>query len=214
MLVAITTPAPAALIEFETPENSTISNLPVSAFVTFITGLDTITVVLQNQQADPKGVAQNLSSLKFLVSTGQTSGALTSSIAAPRSVAGDGSYTDGTPADTGWQLRTTDGWLDLHVLDTPVGPAHTIIGPPHDSDIYKSAKGSIAANPPHNPFLGETAQFELSVPGVTEASTIEHVIFGFNTTPGDDIYVPEPTALCVLGASGVIGLVARRKRRV
>ena len=212
-IAAMTISTEGALIEFDTPPGSTINDLPVGASVTFITAFDTITVVLENVQADPKGVAQNLSSLLFTVSSGQTTGTLTSSVATPRWIAADGSYTDGPADSTGWQLRTTDGQLDLHVLGTPVAPSRTIIGPPHASDIYKSAKGSIADNGPHNPFLAESAQFVLTVPGVTEASIITAVIFGFNTIPGDTIHTPEPTSLCLLAMASTTALAWRRRRK-
>ena len=213
-LVAMTTPAPAAFIEFHTPGLASIQDLPVSASVSFTTQLDTITVVLTNHQADPKAVAQSLSSLMFTISTGQSSATLTGSVATPRLIAGDDSYSDGTPGDTGWQLReAAGGQLDLFVLDTPVGPAHTIIGPPNGSYVYQNANGSIAGNGPHNPFLAEIAEFELLVPGVTEASTITSVTFGFNTGPGDTITVPEPTTVSLLCTVAAVGELWRRRHR-
>ena len=123
-----------------------------------------------------------------------------------------------TPAATGWQLRTTDGQLDLHVLDLQgVTPSRTIVGPPDGSNTYGSANGSIAGNKPHNPFLAENATFEIDVPGVTSRSGITHVTFdvtfGFGGDPGDTITVAEPTTMGLIALGGLGVLLRRRSRR-
>ena len=211
-VLAMSASAQGDLITYTTPDGATMDGHPVSATVSFETKDDWIWVFLENLQADPKSVVQNLSSLLFTVSTGQTTGTLTSSLGAPRTVASNKTYTDGPVADTGWQVRTTDGQLDLHVLGTPAGPAHTIIGPPDGSNKYGKAKGSIKGSPSHNPFLAENATFELEVLGVTEGSSIAAVTFGFGTSAGDIITVPEPTTLCLLGGMTGVWAVVRRRR--
>ena len=211
-VVTIASSAPAALIIHETPAGADINGLPVSASATLTTSAGHITLVLENLQADPKGVAQNLSGFFFTISTGQTAGTLSSSSSVPRTVASDGTYTDDVAVAAGWLLSTSGDELQLNVLGTPIGPAHTLIGPPHASGEYKTAKGSIAGNGPHNPFLAESATFELDVPGVTANSRIPHVTFAFNTTPGDTITTPEPTTMGLLALGGLAALKRRRKR--
>ncbi|HUS47532.1 MAG TPA: PEP-CTERM sorting domain-containing protein, partial [Phycisphaerae bacterium] len=202
----------AAMIPFETPLGSTISGLPVDAEATFMTEANQITLVLSNLQADPVSVAQNLSGFWFTISTGETVGTLTASEGAPRTVAGDGTYTDGNATETGWALSLSDSQFHLNVLGTAVGPGNTILGPPDANDLYASANGSIAGNAPHNPFLlGAGATFVFHVPGVTESSSISDVTFSFNTSPGDDIATPEPAALSLILVGGLF--VLRRRRR-
>ena len=210
---AMSMSAEGTLVEFETPTDAEINGLPVNAFVTFeITG-GHITITLENRQQDPTSVAQNLSSLSFEISSGETAGTLASSLGTPRWVSKpDGAYVDDAPGSTGWELGTSGSLLVLNVLGTAVGPAHTIIGPPDGSDKYGSGNGSIQGNPPHNPFLAESATFELDIPGVIEASTISLLIFGFNTTGTDTVDVPEPTTLCLLGGMTAAWAMLQRKR--
>ncbi|MDP6637205.1 MAG: PEP-CTERM sorting domain-containing protein [Phycisphaerae bacterium] len=218
-LTILSSIAVADVISFETPDNTFMDGQPVDAQVTFTTGTDSITVVLENLQIDPKSVVQNLSGLVFSISSGENSGTVTSSSGLPRTIDNDGVYSDGAAVDTGWELGTLGEALHLHVLGTDIGPAHTLIGYPNGSDLYSNAKGSIAGNKPHNPFLAESATFVLDIPGVTEDSTILGVTFEFNTSPGSTVTVgeppliPEPATLSLLAFGGLLILKRQRRRR-
>ena len=201
----------ASIITMPTPDDTFMNGQPVDAQVTCTTGPDSITLVLENLQVDPKSVVQNLSGLRFTVSTGQTAGTLTGSSGVPRSVASNKTYTDGPVVSSGWELGTLGAGLYLHVLGTAVGPSHTILGPPDASDKYGNSNGSIKGNGPHNPFLAESVTFVLDVPGVTENSSITEVTFEFNTSPGYNVTVPEPATLTLL-ALGVPAFLCRRRR--
>jgi hypothetical protein len=180
--------------------------------------MNTLTIVLTNLQANPTDVAQNLSDLSFTLSTGQTTGTLTSSSGMERTVNGNGTFTDGSTVPTGWKLTT--GPLELNDLAAgAAGPAHLIIGPPNGSDVYSNANGSIAGNKPHNPFLAGPVTFTLDIQGLTDASTVTAATFSFGTTAGIDVqgmvpmpFVPEPSSLVLVGVA-VAGLAVGHRRR-
>ncbi|MCG3180993.1 MAG: hypothetical protein BIFFINMI_03360 [Phycisphaerae bacterium] len=206
-----------------TPSGATVADGPVNARVTFTFTTDHVTVFLENLQADPTSVGQNLSSLLFTIDSGQTSGTLVSGNGVARSVASNKTYSDGGTVAAGWVFSTPGGAFFLNVLEGPghAGPAHLIIGAPAGDDKYDSANGSIKGNGPHNPFLALNATFEFDVPGVTAESGISGLTFGFGTTPGANTitpppnvgtFVPEPATLAML-ALGSTALAAGRLRR-
>jgi hypothetical protein len=205
------------MVSFETPGGALMDGHPIDAKVTFTTGTDSINVLLENFQADPTSVIQNLSGVFFFMSGGETAGAVTSSSSIPRMIAKDETYSDDAAVDTGWELGTLGDALHLHVLGTDAGPGHTLIGPPNASDKYANANGSIAGNKPHNPFLAESATFVLDVPGVTEDSIVLAVIFEYGTsgdttdTVGEPPLIPEPATLSLLALGGLLMLNRRRR---
>jgi len=210
--------AGANVITFVTPSGATTAGGPVSASATFTTGAGTVSIVLTDLLANPKDVAQLISDLSFTLSGGQTTGALTSSSGQEITVNGGGTFTLGPTVSTGWALSSIPGGLHLDVLGTPIGPAHLIIGPPGPGGTYSNANGSIASNPPHNPFLNQSVTFLLSVAGVTVDSTITSAIFSFGTTEGANLVpgiprtVPEPQSLALIGL-GLVALAWTRRRR-
>jgi hypothetical protein len=211
--------AHANTITFDTASGATVGGQAVNGGATFTTGTDTLSITLQNFQNDPTSVIQALSGLSFALSTGQTVGTLTSSSGMERTIASNGSYTDGATVATGWTLSPG---FTLNVLGAPIGPAHTLVGGPNGSNLYASANGSIGGNGPHNPFLAGPITFTLNIPGVTFDSSVNNVVFRFGTTGGDTSpgvgrtpsSVPDAgTTLILLGIAcvGIEGL--RRKLR-
>jgi hypothetical protein len=226
-LVFCTVPAAEAIsVTFTTPAGSSVPDGSVRASVEFDINpsTDIVTILLKNLLPNPKSVGTNLSDLFFTVSSGQTSATLLIGAGRERTVAADGSYTDGSLAAAGWVLTNVASRFHLDVLAGPghAGPEHTIIGPPDASDEYSEAKGSIAGSGSHNPFLGEQAFFMLSIPGLTAASTISEATFSFGTTAGVEVTgtplvdVPEPMTLLLWGTTISGGALVRwrRSRRV
>jgi hypothetical protein len=118
-----------------------------------------------------------------------------------------GSYTSptaSTPSDY-FHISNSGTTVTLDALGH--GQPHgEIIGGPGPGNTYSNANGSIAGNMPHNPFLFETAMFDISISGVTSNSTISNVVFSFGTTPefvdgvpGTTPPVPEPASILLLG---------------
>jgi hypothetical protein len=86
--------------------------------------------------------------------------------------------------------------------------------------LYSNANGSIAGNGPHNPFLNQTATFNIAVTGVTAATTVTSATFSFGTVAGVNVpgtpgtpAVPEPISSALVG-TGLIGLFFLRGRIV
>ncbi len=220
VLAALSPCASGAIISYATPAGSMVTGpLPVSAKATFTTLANEIKITLTNLQANPTSVVEGLSRLEFTVSTGQTSGTLLSGLGTERTIAGDGTYSDaGSTTAAGWPLFTAGSQLDLDLLGSGgAGPSHVLLGPPNGSNVYSNANGSIAGNGPHNPFLGGTATFDISVPGVTTAlSTISAVTFSFGTShdssadndPGTIVPEPASMSLALTGLLSAAGLVA------
>jgi hypothetical protein len=215
--------AEALSFTFDTPAGSTIGGEPVSAEAVFATLANgTITIALTNNQTNPTSVGQNLSDLGFSLSNpSATSGTLTSSSGMERTVAANGTFTNGPTVATGWALSG----LQLTGLDGAAEtPAHTIIGPPAAGGTYAAANASIAGNGPHNPFLAGTVNFLLTIPGVTASTIVTGATFSFGTEAGANVPgvpttplpppVAEPGTLFLLGSAlGALGFYGWRKTR-
>ncbi len=211
MVVCLGTAAQGSII-YETPSGSTQGSKPVSAQATFSLSTNQITITLENLQADPQSAANCVSGLEFHVSTGQSSGTLSSSSGTDRTINGDGTWSDGSVVSTGWALNTVGSDLMLNLLGTGTAPTHEIVGPPNGSSVYTG--NSSITNGSHNPHIGLSATFTLNVPGVTASSTISSATFQFNTSAGSTTagqVVPEPASAGAIGA--LILLIGRSRRR-
>lgn len=226
----------ASTVTYQTPNGAFVladdntTHLNVNAKATLTTSNDTINIKIENFQANPLEVKQIVYALLFKIGDGTlNAGTLSSWSGLSRTIdsAGNNPFTDAgivtSPADS-WTLYTDGLALHLDALGTGQ-PQYGIIGGPNPGDPshYTNANGSIAGNGPHNPFFALSADFVLSVPGVTSDSLITAVQFSFGTAQdasrrvvngnAPTSAVPEPSAY-VLGLIGLAGLgcVAWRKK--
>ena len=218
VVLLVASVAGATTITYQTLPGESVGGQPVAARATFVTGADgSVHVTLTNLQANPTSVIQNLSDLAFGFDTPNTDvGILTSSSGAERTVAADGSFTDGATVATGWAVENFfAGGLRLHVLGTPTAPTHTIIVGPGGGGTYSNANNSIAGNVPHNPFLHDSAEFDLHVPFVTADSNVVVAIFSFGTEEGPVVpgvpLVPEPSTGAIFALGAIVMATLRRR---
>ena len=214
----LATSAEASTSTYVIPGGTTVGGQPVSATATFVTSTNDLQITLTNLQNNPTSVIQNLSDLAFTLSTGQTVGSLSSSSALARTVNANGTFSDSGTVATGWQLETSGAGLRLHVLGTPIGPEHTLIGGPDSGGLYSAAMGSIAGNTAHNPFITGTATFDIHIIGLIASSLVNSATFSFGTTEGANVpgvpRVPGPATLLLLGSGlGIIGFRGWRRRQ-
>lgn len=202
---------------FSTPAGATAGGQPVNATAIISTsdsGAAFVTII--NNQANPTSIIQAVSDLFFDLSGPVGSGALNTSQGVERNIAANGTFTDGNTVDTGWALSHVGSTFHLNVLGTPIGPAHLIIGPPGNSDVYSNANGSIAGNGPHNPFLAGPAFFMIEDFGIFGATQVSNVVFSFGTEAGTNVpaNIPDSGATVALLGLALMGLaVARAKFR-
>lgn len=220
----------ASTVTTSTPAGSTTSG-PVAASATFTTGMNFLSITLNDLEGNPNDVAQLISGLSFTLSNGATSGTLFQSMGKQITVNSGGTFSLAAVAGaSGWGLNNNvSGGMQLNALGF-VGPAGLILGPPGAGGTYSNANSSIAGNPSHNPFLSQTVTFSIvfaQAANVSAATTVTSATFLFGTTPGQYLVkgcmstdpscglsqVPEPVSL-VLTGSGLIGLFFLRRRRI
>jgi hypothetical protein len=208
--------ASAAIIQFQTIPGSTVGGEPVNARATFTTAADTITVLIENLQADPNSPKSVVYDILFNVSTGQNAGTITSTTGVERTINGDGTYSDsGVTNFTDWGLFTSGANLHLDRLAAPGQKKHGVIGPPNAGNNEYDNGGGALTGSSHNPFWGGSATWVLTVPGVTASSLVTAISFSFNTTAGNDVpaeLVPEPAGM-ILASLGLAMLIRVRVKR-
>jgi hypothetical protein len=206
--------AGASLI-FTMPSGSTAGGQPVSGQVTFTLTNNNINILIENFQANPGGVIQCISDLKFTLDMSAAGSTVTSQTSNGIDIASGGSYTSTGAQTLGWSITTSGGQIYLNGLAS--GPSETIIGPPDGSNVYSNANSSIAGNGPHNPFSFETGTFNVNLPGVTDQTMVTAATLSFGTTAGTEVplippFTPEPATMLLLAAGGVGVLVTRRRK--
>src|SRR5215469_7331123 len=172
---------------FVTPSGSSTGGGPVNASATVTTNANgTVSITLNDLQANPTDVAKLISDFDFVLSNGATVGNGLVQGGSTIFVAGDGTPTAG-PAATGWQINNNvNGGIQIDALGGGQ-PQDLIIGPPGAGGVYSNGNGSIDGNGSHNPFINQQGTFTLSVAGVTAATTATSATFSFGTTAGVNI---------------------------
>ena len=170
--------------------------------------------MIENKLANPTAAVQCVSGLRFHLSSGQITGTLASSSGIDRDIFSNGTYTDAPVSSTGWFLQTIGSDLKINDVGGDA-PKHTVIGPPSGSNLYSNADNTIIANS-RNPHLGPSATFMLTVPGVTNLTSITSVTFQFGTGVANTVtgqVVPEPGSASIVIALG-LGVLVRRARTI
>jgi len=189
-----------------------------------------LTLTLSDTTSNPTDVGQNVSDFAFTLAAlgiNVNGGTLSSSSGQLRTVASNGTFTDGAFVPSGWAFTTaSSGNGSQYYLndlgDGAAGPAHTIIGKPDSGNVYSNANASITnTTGPHNPFLIGPVSFTFDIPGLTTNTTVSLAQFSFGTTSGvtlngsctdcsittppQSITAPEPFSFGLTGL-GLIGI--------
>jgi len=176
--------------------------------------------------SNPTSVGQLSSNLAFSLSSSLSASASMASSAQERTVKSNGSYTEGGTVSTGWALQAfgSSGLILCVICPNNGTPAPTTNPPPSHLIIgvgpYTNANSSITGNPPHNPFLDETATFTIHDSSITSTMVVSNVVFGFGTQFGSNVNgelsasasaVPESRTMLMIG-SGLVLIGVLKKR--
>jgi hypothetical protein len=194
-------------------------------------GAGTLTVVLNDTQANPRSAGDLLSSIEITPSGAVGSPSLTTQAGALIDVTSTGPGTPVAGGPTHWGVGTSGGQIILETAGTFAGmmqPINMIIGPPDGSGNYSDSNSSI--NDGHfSPYINGTGTFTISDAAITATTSITAVSFDFGTGPDTTLPgsvctpgtpncasgppgIPEPSALALFGGALVIfGMISRRK---
>ena len=214
-------------ITFTTPSGGATSDGSVKATAVFAVSPGVLTITLNDLLSNPTSVGQLSSSLAFSLSSSLSASASMASSAQERTVNPDHSYTEGGTVSTGWALQAfgSSGLILCVICPNNGTPAPTTNPPPSHLIIgagpYTNANGSITGNPPHNPFLDETATFTIHDSSITSTMVVSNVVFGFGTQFGSTVNgelsasssaVPETRTMLMIG-TGLIFLGSLKRLR-
>jgi hypothetical protein len=202
--------------------SGTGSDGPLSASATLTSGAATISVSLTDLITNPRSAGQMVSDISFtLANTNPLSSVsiLNTTGSGPLiNVSSTGAVTPYTGTGTiagNWSTNLSGSTITLESLGGGQ-PDFMIIG---NASSYPNVNQGVQN---FNPYIQGTGVFNLSVPGVTSATTFSNVMFSFGTgpdtflpgTPGNVGGVPEPStwAMMILGFVGVGFMAYRRKK--
>jgi hypothetical protein len=181
--------------EFNGMTSGTGTSVQVDAQAIFNVTAGHLQITLNNLQViyNNYSAGANISDLSFTLSNVTSGGSLDSSSGLERTVAADGSFTDGSTVATGWTYSVSLGTFLLEGLGQK-GAIHTIIGQPNSGD-YSLANASIKGSV-HNPYLFGPVTFDISNAGITADTTVTGAIFSFGTDVGEGSGTGKCTSGC------------------
>ena len=225
-IVALPNPACAIFVQYTGTGNS--AGVPVASTASFTTSAGQVQLTLKNTTVHTADAGQLLTGIRFTLAPNPiTTATLTAATAIPRTIAGDGTYVDGSSQSLmgTWESSLSAG---VYQLDFNPNAEFGIVGPADGETaslpgVY-NANGSIAGNPGHNPFTAKSATFTLSDALITSGTTISNVSFIYNTglsyvVPGTATQdapppIPEPSTIAFgLALLGACGSVRHRKAK-
>jgi hypothetical protein len=238
-MLAIAGSVDAATFSFGTPVNATDVNgvNPVAASAIFAVSGNTITITLNNLEANPTEDAQILDALTFQLNNQNIGGTITHSMAVTEfiNVNGAGAFTPVTTNLPAWNLTdavvgtgtTVDfSFCDARVTGTNCTSTGTdpleggIIGAPGPGSVYTNANSSIKGSTA-NPYVFEDVVFTITMLGGgtfnSTQSSYTNLLFGYGDATGqyevvDGVATPEPSSFRMMAAALAIGLAAFRYR--
>jgi hypothetical protein len=189
----------------------TLGGQSVNASATITAGAGSVTVELDNLQANPTSVIQLISGLSFDITGASGSGTLSRSITSGGNVttiSSGGAFTAPASGDplTRWVATETGTSVKITTLSGG-NPDRLIIGPP-SGGLYSAANASILGD---NPNIFETVTFSITVPGVTANSTISGGTIFFGTGSDHLSLVPDGGMTLALLGFAVLGLGSVRR---
>lgn len=196
-------------------------------------GAGSLTVVLNDTQANPRSAGDLLSSIEITPSGAVGTPSLFSQAGSLITITSNtGPYVTSPGPPTHWGVGASGSEIVLETAGSfAVGgkPIDMIVGPPDGSGNYSNANNGFLTSG-FSPFLNGTGTFIISDSAISADTTITAVSFDFGTGPdttlpgsvctpgtpncasGPPIPTPEPSALALLGGALVIfGVIWRRK---
>jgi hypothetical protein len=235
-ILAIAGTLQASTFSFGTPTGQKDINGvdPVAASAIFAVSGNTITLTLNNLEANPTEDAQILDALTFQINNQTVGGTISATMALNTEfvdVANNETYTQVTTNLPAWNLSDTVigstvdfSFCDAKVTGTNCTSAGTkaleggIIGAPGPGNKYVGANTTIR-NSPANPYIFEDAVITIKMTSGTfnlTQSSYTNLIFGYGDTTGEYDAIggeaPEPSSFWMMAAAVAFGLAAFRYR--
>jgi hypothetical protein len=191
------------------------SNGTLSGTADFTVTSGNINIILTNN-TNTQNLAQLLSDLSFSVGGATVANTSVTPTGSPILCSDGGCVSGGTINH--WNYSATDGSFlltGLHGLgnSTPQDFRSLIIGPVDLTTYCKPGCPDGIANVNNQPYIYNTATFNLAVAGLAAGSTVTNVAFSFGTGPETVVGVPIPAAAWLFG-SGLLGLIGIARRRI
>jgi hypothetical protein len=224
----------AATFSFSTPNGAEDpAKNPVAASAIFVVSGNTITITLENTEANPIDDGQVLDAMTFQLANQTIPNGATISMSMTESefvdVGSTGAYTQVTTNLPSWSLTdsVSGSNIDFDICNyketgmncTSAGseaPEGGIIGAAGANNKYTNANTTIKGGPA-NPYIYDEATITIKLSSgtfTTNGASYSDVLFGFGSNVADDIPVPaapEPSTFLMMGLLGV-GLAAFQYR--
>lgn len=218
MLAACAVAALAVLPPVASGQTFNLSNGTLSGTAAFTLGTDSVHLVLTNTTPNVSSTAQLLSDISFSISGGldisTTSVVPTGNLVTCANITGCTStggsanaWFYGMNGSVGSQGDLGSG---TYILTALVGNNRSLILSSGTLNCNPKCPDGLA-NTVNQPYLQPSGTFDLTIPGVTSTSQIEHVVLSFGTGP--ETVVPIPAAVWLFG-SGLLALIGIARRRM